>query len=88
MTLMNELRAREQIVIVRRFGLGGADPMTLEEVGQELQVTRERIRQIERAALLKLQKKVSRPDLIALLTGDPDTPIISLKKPPIALTGV
>jgi RNA polymerase nonessential primary-like sigma factor len=39
-----------------RFGLGGQTPHTLEEIGQRLEVTRERIRQIETQALAKLRR--------------------------------
>ena len=39
-----------------RFGIGGGRPHTLEEVGNEFSVTRERIRQIEAKALSKLRK--------------------------------
>ncbi len=45
----------EQIILIRRFGLDGDTPKTLEEVGQEFGVTRERIRQREAAALKKLR---------------------------------
>ncbi len=38
-----------------RFGIGQGEPMTLEEVGRTLGVTRERIRQIEEKALMKLR---------------------------------
>ena len=49
------LAERERKVIELRYGLGGDEPMTLEEVGHEFGVTRERIRQIESRALLKLK---------------------------------
>jgi len=44
---------REIYVISRQFGLGNKEPSTLEEIGTELEVTRERIRQIEASALRK-----------------------------------
>ena len=47
---------REQKIIRLRFGIGGGRPHTLEEVGNEFDVTRERIRQIEAKALSKLRK--------------------------------
>ncbi|MBQ2695598.1 RNA polymerase sigma factor RpoD [Candidatus Saccharibacteria bacterium] len=50
------LSDREQGIIRRRFGIGGDRPHTLEEVGNEFNVTRERIRQIEAKALSKLRK--------------------------------
>lgn len=49
------LSDRESKVLEMRFGLRGAKPMTLEEVGREFGVTRERIRQIEAKALRKLK---------------------------------
>ncbi len=55
--LKEQLSDREKIVIEMRFGLENDDPMTLEQVGQQLGVTRERIRQIEEKALKKLRDK-------------------------------
>jgi RNA polymerase primary sigma factor len=55
--VLNSLTEREAKVIEMRFGLGDGNEHTLEEVGQEFQVTRERIRQIEAKALRKLKKK-------------------------------
>jgi RNA polymerase primary sigma factor len=53
--ILSELTAREARVIRLRFGIGTEDSMTLEEVGKEYGVTRERIRQIEAKALRKLR---------------------------------
>jgi RNA polymerase primary sigma factor len=53
--VMHDLSDREKQVIVLRFGLADGRPRTLEEVGQEFGVTRERIRQIESKTLLKLR---------------------------------
>lgn len=50
-----ELTPREQRILRMRFGIGGADEHTLEEVGKVFGVTRERIRQIEAKALEKLR---------------------------------
>ena len=47
--------ARERRVLELRFGLGGAEPQTLDEVGRQFNVTRERIRQIESHSLKKLR---------------------------------
>ena len=55
--LVGTLKDREQKVLTLRFGLGDNHPRTLEEVGQVLNVTRERVRQIEEKALRKLKNK-------------------------------
>lgn len=52
---MNTLTPREAKVLKLRFGLEDGKSRTLEEVGKEFQVTRERIRQIEAKALRKLR---------------------------------
>jgi RNA polymerase primary sigma factor len=54
--MLNVLTEREQKIIRLRFGLEDGKSHTLEEVGGEFQVTRERIRQIEAKALAKLRK--------------------------------
>ena len=56
--LLGDLKERERQVIVLRFGLEEGHPRTLEEVGKEFNVTRERIRQIEAKALRKLRNPV------------------------------
>ena len=55
-SILTTLSEREQKIIKLRFGIGGGRPHTLEEVGTEFSVTRERIRQIEAKALSKLRK--------------------------------
>ncbi|MGO5164755.1 MULTISPECIES: RNA polymerase sigma factor RpoD [unclassified Candidatus Paralachnospira] len=57
-SLLEDLKERERQVIVLRFGLEDGHPRTLEEVGKEFNVTRERIRQIEAKALRKLRNPV------------------------------
>ena len=54
--ILRTLSEREQKIIKMRFGIGGGKSHTLEEVGAEFSVTRERIRQIEAKALSKLRK--------------------------------
>jgi len=53
--ILSTLSPREERVVRMRFGLGEKHDHTLEEVGQEFEVTRERIRQIEAKALRKLR---------------------------------
>ena len=55
MAVLSTLTPREQKVIRMRYGLDDSHPRTLEEVGREFNVTRERIRQIEAKALRKLR---------------------------------
>lgn len=52
---LETLSKKEQQILIRRFGIGTDMPHTLEEVGQEFEVTRERIRQIEVKAIRKLK---------------------------------
>lgn len=54
--VLNSLTPREQKVIMLRYGIDDGHPRTLEEVGKEFNVTRERIRQIEAKALKKLRQ--------------------------------
>ena len=54
---------REANVLKMRFGLGGSNEHTLEEVGQQYKVTRERIRQIQEKALRKLKQSRHRGKL-------------------------
>ena len=56
--LLSDLKERERQVLIRRFGLDDGHPRTLEEVGKEFDVTRERIRQIEAKALRKLRNPI------------------------------
>ena len=60
--LLDVLDKRERRIIDERFGLTGKTPMTLEEVGREFGVTRERIRQLQNVALTKMRKALCRKD--------------------------
>jgi RNA polymerase primary sigma factor len=53
--ILNTLSEREKAVITRRFGIGFNKSLTLDEIGKEFNLSRERIRQIEAAALKKLR---------------------------------
>ena len=61
---LRDLPEREALVLRRRFGLGDDEPRTLAQVGDEIGVTRERVRQIERDALRRLAE---RRELVAAL---------------------
>lgn len=58
--MVQSLTPREAAIISARFGLDGTRNKTLEEVGEQFQVTRERVRQIESKALIKLRTKLQR----------------------------
>lgn len=60
--LFEQLDDREQRIIDARFGLTGAKPKTLEEIGVEFGVTRERIRQLQNSALTKMRKALTKLD--------------------------
>lgn len=57
---LNELSDKQRAVVERRFGLHGRERATLEEVGNEIGVTRERVRQIQIDALRKLRETMER----------------------------
>ncbi len=65
--VLDTLTDREREVIEQRFGLRDGSPRTLEEVGRQFSVTRERIRQIEAKALRKLRH----PTRISKIKGIP-----------------
>lgn len=60
--LLDTLTERERAVITLRYGLSSSEPMTLEEIGQHMQLTRERVRQLEARALKKLRGENQRKD--------------------------
>ncbi|MBW1982559.1 MAG: sigma-70 family RNA polymerase sigma factor [Deltaproteobacteria bacterium] len=63
------LTPREEKILRRRFGIGEARNYTLQEVGEEFGVTRERVRQIEAKALMKLRRRTKMKENLDLL-GD------------------
>ena len=54
-TWITQLNDREQKILKLRFGLEGAEPQTLAEIGRQINVSRERVRQLEAKAILKLR---------------------------------
>ncbi len=69
---LKEIGDRERMIVEFRHGLTGHSPMTLEEVGKRLKLSRERIRQIEERALLRLRRVANRMGLIEV--GESRTP--------------
>lgn len=63
---LKEVGDREKMILELRYGLTGQLPMTLEELGKKLRLSRERIRQIEERALLRLRRVAARMGLIEL----------------------
>ena len=60
--LLSVLDERERRIIDDRFGLSGKTPLTLEEVGREFGVTRERIRQLQNSALTKMRRALRKKE--------------------------
>ena len=61
--ILSTLTAKEREIVEYRFGLNGKRPMSLKEIGDRMHLTKERIRQIEKAAL----KKVAVPETMEML---------------------
>jgi len=62
------LNPRENEIINSRFGLNGKKPMTLDEIGRDFGVTRERIRQLQNMALAKMKKAMLRKESVPALS--------------------
>ena len=56
---LGKLPDKQRVVIMRRFGLDNDDPATLETLAEEMGVTRERVRQIQQEALIKLKRAMA-----------------------------
>jgi len=61
--IVDELDERESQIVSWRFGLDGEAPKTLEEIGDLMEISRERVRQLETRALAKLRKKAMKNKL-------------------------
>lgn len=68
---LGTLKPKEAKIVRMRFGIGVPDSMTLEEIGTRLDVTRERVRQIEAKAIRKLQHPARLKQLLRELDGTP-----------------
>jgi RNA polymerase primary sigma factor len=64
--LVAKLEQREERILRFRFGLDGGPERTLEEVGRRFGVTRERIRQLQNVALLKLRRMIEKREAVAI----------------------
>ena len=73
--VLHSLSDRERRILELRYGLNDGFPRTLEEVGHQYEVTRERIRQIEAKALRKLRHPARRSKLEGFLESTPAPPI-------------
>ncbi|HRY63470.1 MAG TPA: sigma factor-like helix-turn-helix DNA-binding protein [Patescibacteria group bacterium] len=67
--LLKDLSPREKDVLQSRYGLAGGDKKTLEEIGQRLTITRERVRQIENNAVLKVKQTSGWKEKLASLSS-------------------
>ncbi len=66
-SLIKELNDNERKIIIMRYGLDGEDPKTLKEVGERIGLSRERVRQIENQAKLKLRKSTKCRQLLSYI---------------------
>ncbi len=57
--VLDNMDTREAYIIRARYGLDGAEPMTLEQIGKKMGITRERVRQLESLAMKKLRTSVT-----------------------------
>lgn len=60
--LLHRLNPREQEILKHRYGLKGVDAETLEQIGERLNISRERVRQVQNAAIMKLRDMMEEQD--------------------------
>ena len=93
---LEELNSKQREVLARRFGLLGYEPSTLEDVGKEIGLTRERVRQIQVEALRRLKEVLSQQGLSiesllifsSFAKGFMTLLMFLLKKSKLSLTGI
>lgn len=73
------LKPRELEVLMLRYGLNGDDPLTLEEIGRKYNLTRERVRQMESSALMRIRRSPY-VKLFAEYTSNPAKSMENIKK--------
>lgn len=73
------LKPRELEVLILRYGLNGDDPLTLEEIGRKYNLTRERVRQMESSALMRIRRSPY-AKLFAEYTSNPAKSMENIKK--------
>ena len=80
---LNDLSAREVFVLRLRYGLDGDEELTLDEVGVRLNLTRERVRQIQVAAIKKLNCWITKREAVLMreLRADGREPATSCSLP-------
>jgi len=71
LSLLGMLKPKEYEIIVRRFGLEGHTPMSLEQVGREIGRTRERVRQIQDEGLARMRRAFQRRQALRFLEVSP-----------------
>jgi RNA polymerase primary sigma factor len=60
--VLDLLTGRERVIVNARFGLTGGEPRTLDQIGEELGITRERVRQLQKVAIGKLRHAIDARD--------------------------
>ena len=71
--LLKLLNERETSIIDKRFGLNGKKPLTLEEIGRDFGVSRERIRQLQNSAIAKMKRALGRKEAQPKGAYNPET---------------
>jgi RNA polymerase primary sigma factor len=80
---MGDLTNQERTVIVRRFGISGGGQMTLKQIGEQMGISRERVRQIECQAKLRLRKIFARRRMVRSPHKKPQPLLTVNKKDPL-----